>query len=127
MGAVKEAFAQAIESVFETSATTIKGEQVFTADLVSDYLLAIGNGDDDWLRAMELQHFEDYNVNTADFLTDWAGRVATAVGIFTGQLTTEDGCAANYFDLLAFSYHHSPRSVAKALSCLLYTSDAADE
>jgi hypothetical protein len=124
MGAMKEAFAQAIESVFETSATTIKGEQVFTADLVFDYILAIENGDDEWLRSMEHDHFETYGIDTADFLADWAGKFATAIGIFTGQLTTEDGCAANYFDILAYSYHHTPRSVVKALSAFGLTDSA---
>ena len=115
MGAVKEAFAEAIESVFQACSTTIEGEQVFTADLVFDYILAISDGDDEWLRSREHDHFETYGIDTADFLSDWAGKFATAIGIFTGQLTTEDGCAANYFDILAYSYHHTPRSVAKAL------------
>lgn len=124
MGAVKEAFAQAVESVFETASTAIKGEQVFTADLVFDYILAIANGDDQWLRAMEHEHFDTYGIDTADFLSDWAGKFATAIGIFTGQLSTEDGCAANYFDILAYSYHHTPRSVAKALVAFGLTDSA---
>jgi hypothetical protein len=124
MGAVKEAFAEAIESVFETHATTIKGEQVFTADLVFDYIMAIVDGDDEWLRSMEHNHFATYGIDTADFLSDWAGKFATAIGIFTGQLSTDDGCAANYFDILAYSYHHTPRSVAKALSAFGLTDSA---
>ena len=124
MGAVKEAFSQAIESVFQHSPATIEGEQVYTVDLAFDYILAIGNGDDNMLRAMEHELFAIYGIDTADFLTDWAGRIASAVGIFTGQLTTDDGCTGNYFDMVAYTYHHSPRSVAKALSAFGLTDSA---
>jgi hypothetical protein len=124
MGASKEAFAQAIESVFELTPPMIQGEQVYAADLVFDYILAIGDGNDDWLRMLEDYQFANYGIDTADFLADWCGKFAAAIGIFTGQLTTDDGCTANYFDMLAFMYHHTPRSVAKALSAFGLTDSA---
>ena len=124
MGASKEAFAQGVESVFEMTPPIIQGEQVYTADLVFDYIMGIGDGHDDWLRMLEHHLFANYGTDTADFLADWCGQFAAAIGIFTGQLTTDDGCTANYFDMLAFSYHHTPRSVAKALSAFGLTDSA---
>ena len=116
MGAVKAYLEQSIESVFEPAPIEMNGNVIYTADIAFDLILDMINGDDDNLREFENRWFSTYDVETADFLADWAYRISPAVAVFTGLATTDDGCVGNGFDMLAYTYHRSPRSVAKALS-----------
>ena len=115
MGAVKANLEQNIEAVFELAPIEMNGDVVFTADIAFDLILDLTDGDDDKLRLAEKVWFNEYDSETADFLADWAKRISSAVAVFTGLATTDDGCVANYFDMLAMTYHHAPRRVAKAL------------
>ena len=115
MGAVKAYLEQSIESVFGPAPIEMNGDVIYTADIAFDLILDMVNGDDERMRSYEMSWFGDYHVDTADFLTDWAGRVSSAIAVFSGLATTDEGCVGNYFDILSYTYHHSPRSVAKAL------------
>lgn len=124
MGAVKQHYEQTLESMFKTQLVQMNGDNLYTVELAFDLFDLQGNGMDPELQALEHEWFATYHVDTADFLSDWAGRLASAIAVFSGLATTDDGCVGNYFDMLAYTYHHTPRQVAKALSAFGLT-DAA--
>lgn len=121
MGAVKQALFDTIESAFESNTVEIHGEPVAMSEVMFDYFLGMTSGDDDFLRSLERTHFETYNVDTADFITDWAGGFTAAYAVLSGLATTEDGCVGNSFDLLAYHYHHAPRHLGRALQRFGFT------
>ena len=121
MGAVKEALFDTIESAFESSSVEIHGEPVFMSEVMFDYFLGMTSGDDDFLRSLEKTHFENYGIDTADFITDWAGGFTAAYAVLSGLATTDDGCVGNYLDMLAYHYHHSPRHLGRALQRFGFT------
>lgn len=121
MGAVKEALFDTIESAFESNTVEIHGEPVAMSEVMFDYFLGMTSGDDDFLRSLERSHFETYGVDTADFITDWAGGFTAAYAVLSGLATTEDGCVGNSFDLLAYHYHHAPRHLGRALQRFGFT------
>lgn len=115
MGSVKASFEETLDSVFELAPVEMNGDSIFTADIAFNLILDIASGDDELIRGYERAWFDRYDNESADFLADWARRISSAVAVFAGLATTDEGCVGNYFDMLAMTYHHSPRSVAKAL------------
>jgi hypothetical protein len=115
MGAVKEAMAQAIDSVFEFHKVELKDDTIYPSEIAFSYILAIGDGDDNQLRDLGDSIFDSLAIDTADFVSDWAGSISAAIGIYTGLLSLDEGCTENYFDWLAYFYHHNPRHVGRAL------------
>jgi hypothetical protein len=115
MGAVKEHYAATIESAFLPTPVEMNSDTIYTADLAFDHIMMQANSMDAELQGLEQDWFASYHVDTADYLSDWAGRISAAVAVFTGLTTTDEGCVGNYFDMLAYTYHHTPRQVAKAL------------
>jgi hypothetical protein len=124
MGAVKEYYAASVESAFLPKPVEMNGDIIYTADLAFDNILMQENSMDSELQALEQYWFANYHVDTADYLSDWAGRISAAIAVFTGITTTDEGCVGNYFDMMAYTYHHTPRQVAKALTAFGLT-DAA--
>jgi hypothetical protein len=121
MGAVKEALFDTIESAFESSSIEIHGEPVIMSGVMFDYFLGMTAGDDESLRSREWANFENYGIDTADFITDWAGGFTAAYSVLSGLATTDDGCVGNYLDMLAYHYHHSPRHLGRALQRFGFT------
>lgn len=125
MGAVKEALFDAIYSAFDSTNVEIHGESVIMSEVMFDYFMGVTSSDDDYLRSLEKSNFEKYGIDTADFLTDWAGVFTAAYSVLSGIATTDDGCIGNYLDLLAYHYHHAPRHVGRALQTMGFTDAAA--
>jgi hypothetical protein len=121
MGAVKEALFDTIYSAFESINVEIHGESVVMPELMFDYFMGITSSDDDFLRSLEKSNFEKYGIDTADFITDWAGVFTAAYSVLSGLATTDDGCVGNYLDLLAYHYHHAPRHLGRALQRFGFT------
>jgi hypothetical protein len=121
MGAVKEALFDTIESAFESNTVEVHGQEVFMSEVMFDYFLGMTSGDDDLLRILERANFEEYQIDTADFITDWAGRFTAAYAVLSGLATTEDGCVGNLLASLAYHYHHAPRHVGRALQRFGFT------
>ena len=121
MGAVKEALFETIESAFVSGSVEVHGEPVFMSEIMFDYFLGLTSGDDDFLRSLEKSHFENYGVDAADFITDWASGFTAAYAVLAGLATTEDGCLGNSFDRLAYHYHHAPRHLGRALQRFGFT------
>lgn len=115
MGAVKEAYYKQFESLFDNQVVQMNGDRVCMSDMVADFLLATSWQDDEYLRSMETSLFEEYNIDTADFITDWFFRITAAIGIYTGAVTDEDRNIGLWLDMLAYTYHYAPRSVGRAL------------
>lgn len=125
MGAVKEALSETIQSAFVSPTIELYGDRVVIGCEIFDYFMGITSGDDDYLRSLEKSHFDTFDVDTADFLTDWLGGFTSAFAVLSGLATTEDGCVGNYLDLLAFHYHHAPRHVGRALQRIGFTDAVA--
>lgn len=125
MGAVKEALVETIESAFVSGLIEVHGEPIHPASILFDRFIGITDGDDDYLRSLETATFEEYGIDAADFITDWAGGFTAAYAVLSGLATTEDGCVGNYLDLLAFHYHHAPRHVGRALQRFGFTDSVA--
>lgn len=125
MGAVKEALFDAIYSAFDSTKVEIHGESVVMSEVMFDYFMGVTSSDDDYLRSLEKSNFEKYGIDTADFLTDWAGVFTAAYSVLSGIATTDDGCIGNYLDLLAYHYHHAPRHVGRALQTMGFTDAVA--
>lgn len=121
MGAVKEALFETIESAFESSSVEIHDEPVAVSEIMFDYFLGITSGDDEFLRSLESSTFENYGIDAADFITDWAGGFTAAYAVLSGLATTDDGCLDNYLAMLAYHYHHAPRHVGRALQRFGFT------
>jgi hypothetical protein len=121
MGAVKEALFDTIESAFVSNAVEIHGEPVFMSEVMFDYFLGMTSGDDEFLRSLEKSHFDTYEIDAADFITDWAGGFTAAYAVLSGLATTEDGCVGNYLAMLAYHYHHAPRHLGRALQRFGFT------
>lgn len=115
MGAVKQAYFDNIESLFERPTLEMNGDQVCMAEMTADFLLGVSWSDDEYLRDMEKSVFAQYDIDTADFITDWFFRISAAVGIFTGVVNEDDHNIGLWLDMLAYTYHHSPRHVGRAL------------
>lgn len=115
MGAVKEAMSEAINSVFREYEVDIHGESVLANCEVFDNIMFQLDGFDQGLRDQEVRFFDDYQIDTADFLADWLNRLSACIAVYTGVATTDDGSIGVSFDMAAYSYHYAPRQVAKAL------------
>ena len=124
MGAVKEHLYESVESVFEKHSVEIYGEEIAMVGEVFDIVLDLLDGDAEALRDRELYWFQQYSIDTADFLTDWTFKVASAITIFTGLGTTEDGLVGNSFASLALFYHLHPRRTAVAMQRMGMTDKA---
>lgn len=125
MGAVKEALSETIQSAFVSPTIELYGDQVVIGCEMFDSFMGIIDGDDDYLRSLEKSRFASFNIDTADFLTDWLGGFTAAYAVLSGLATTEDGCVGNYLDLLAYHYHHAPRHVGRALQRMGFTDAVA--
>lgn len=125
MGAVKEALSETIQSAFESPTIELYGDRVVIGCEMFDYFIGITGGDDDYLRSLEKSTFANFNIDTADFLTDWLGGFTAAYAVLSGLATTDDGCIGNYLDLLAYHYHHAPRHVGRALQRMGFTDAVA--
>lgn len=125
MGAVKEALSETIQSAFVSPTIELYGERVVIGCEMFDSFMGISVGDDDYLRSLEKSRFADFNIDTADFLTDWLGGFTAAYAVLSGLATTDDGCVGNYLDLLAYHYHHAPRHVGRALQRIGFTDAVA--
>ena len=121
MGAVKEALSETIQSAFVSPTVELYGDRVVIGCEMFDYFIGITSGDDDLLRSLEKSHFDNFNIDTADFLTDWLGGFTAAYAVLSGLATTDDGCVGNYLDLLAYHYHHAPRHLGRALQRFGFT------
>jgi hypothetical protein len=121
MGAVKEAMFDVIESAFESNYVEVHGEPVAMSEVMFDYLLGMTAGDDESLRSREWANFDNYGIDAADFITDWAGGFTAAYAVLSGLATTEDGCVGNYLAMLAYHYHHAPRHLGRALQRFGFT------
>ena len=115
MGAVKEQLYASIESVFDKHSVEIYGEEVAMVGEVFDIVIDLLDGDAEALRDREQYWFQQYSIDTADFLADWTFRITSAVIIFTGIGTTEDGLVGNSFASFALFYHLHPRRAVAAM------------
>lgn len=115
MGAVKEALDDSLSSVLETYVVEMNSDRVVMNCEFMNTFLALTDGDNQMLQAQEQQWFEEYHIDTADFLADWTHAITAAVAIFTGLATTEDGLIGNSFSWLAYRYHIAPRGVVVAM------------
>jgi hypothetical protein len=115
MGAVKEALSSAIDSVFETQTVEMNGDQVLIAQEMMETFISLLNGDNQAMHQKEHQWFDEYSIDTADFLSDWTHCITAAVAIYTGIATTEDGLIGNSFAFMAYWYHIQPRRCAVAM------------
>lgn len=115
MGAVKEQLYASVESVFDKHSVEIYGEEVSMVGEVFDIVIDLLDGDAEALRDREQYWFQQYSIDTADFLADWTFRITSAVIIFTGIGTTEDGLVGNSFASFALFYHLHPRRAVAAM------------
>lgn len=115
MGAVKEQLYTAVESVFEKHSVEIYGEEVAMVGEVFDIVIDLLDGDAEALRDREQYWFQQYSIDTADFLTDWTFKITSAIAIFTGIGTTEDGLIGNSFASFSLFYHLHPRRAVAAM------------
>jgi hypothetical protein len=115
MGAIKEALYESVESVFDKHSVEIQGEEVSMVGEVFDIVIDLLDGDAEALRDREQYWFHQYSIDTADFLADWTFRITSAVIIFTGIGTTEDGLVGNSFASFALFYHLHPRRAVAAM------------
>lgn len=115
MGAVKEALYEAVESAFNSHSVEILGEEVPIVGETFDILLDLVDGDAEALRDREHYWFKEYSIDTADFLTDWTFKITSAIAIYTGLATTEDGLIGNSFASFSLFYHLHPRRAVAAM------------
>mgnify|MGYP000037472060 CR=1 FL=1 len=115
MGAVKEALNNTISSVLETQTVEMNGDQVFIDMEFMQTFALLFEADNQAMHEQKRQWFEQYSVDTADFLSDWGHAITAAVAIYTGLATTEDGLIGNSFAFMAYWYHIHPRRCAVAM------------
>lgn len=115
MGYMKEAIFESIESVLETHEVELYGAKVNTGFEMNKVFLNLLSGDRDRMAEMEHEWFQTFDVDVADFLTDWLDGITAAMAIYTGLATTEDGFIGNSFAWFAYKYHLYPRRLAVAM------------
>lgn len=124
MGAVKQALDEQLSSVLESEVVEMNGDRVLISYEFFNTFLALTDADNQELQRQEHNWFQQYDVDTADFLSDWTHAVTSAVAIYTGLATTDDGLIGNSFSWMAYKYHISPRSCAVAMQRMGMTDKA---
>jgi len=115
MGAMKELLTENLESVMQDRIMEMNGDRVFIEQELLETMQLLIWGQRDELAQKELDYFATLHVDTADFISDWIHAIASAIALFTGTATTEDGMIGNSFDWMSYHFHIRPRGTVRAM------------